>query len=185
MEKHLNVAAAIAGTILLVSTSSELPAQTVTTRQADTVHIYITERNLAGPRLGMTIVPGNGELKDRLSEHGVGRTLSQFGWHFEHRVRFQRTGPAFVIEFVPLVGGVEYGRFIPSASLLFGIRFPMGFEFGMGPNIIAGGKDVLNSALVIAIGKTFDYDGVSIPLNLAFVTSPLGNRLGLVFGYAI
>jgi hypothetical protein len=185
MKNHTMLAAASAAALFLVSGPSTAAAQTLITQEADTLHISITERNLDGPRLGMSVVPGNGELKSRLSDHGVGRTISQFGWHFEHRVRLQRSGPAFVIEFIPLVGGVEYGKFIPSASLMFGIRFPSGFEFGMGPNLLAGGSSGVSSALVLALGKTFDYDGVSIPVNLAFVTSPIGNRLGLVFGYAI
>jgi hypothetical protein len=175
----------VAATILLAISSPIANAQTRVIQEADTVRIYVNERNLGGPRMGVTIVPGNGELVDNLRSHGVGRAISQFGWHFENRLRFQRNGPAFVIEFVPLFAGVEYGKFIPSASLLLGIRLPTGFEFGMGPNVLAGGKNGVSSALVVAIGQTLDYAGVSIPFNLAYVTSPAGNRVGLIFGYAI
>ncbi len=51
--------------------------------------------------------------------------------------------------------------------------------------MIVGGEKGANTALVAAIGKSFNYDGVSIPVNLAFATSPAGNRVSVVFGYAI
>ena len=42
----------------------------------------------------------------------LGRMLSQFGWHFEHQVIPEGGGPQFVVEFVPLIAGVEYGKLI-------------------------------------------------------------------------
>jgi hypothetical protein len=142
-------------------------------------------RNLGGPRIGLTFIPGNGELVQRLTDKGVGRVISQFGWHFEHRVVFHGDGPAFVLEFIPMLGGVEYAIVVPSLNFMTGIRFPGGFEFGMGPNVSAGGKRGITSALTIAVGKSFDYGGVSIPVNVAFVTNPSGNRISLIVGYAI
>jgi len=37
--------------------------------------------------------------------------------HFEWLVEPQRGGPAFVIEGVPFIGGVEYGTVVPSLTL--------------------------------------------------------------------
>ena len=37
----------------------------------------------------------------------------------------------------------------------------------------------------MAIGKSFDYGGVSIPLNLAFTANREGNRVTLLFVYAL
>ncbi len=65
-----------------------------------------------------------------------------------------------------------------------GVRFPNGFEFGMGPELMLG-EDGIDSALVIGIGKTFDYSGVSIPVNLVFTRNNDGVRLTTIFGYAI
>lgn len=143
------------------------------------------KRSLSGPRLGMTLIPGDGLLYQNLKSRGAGRLISQFGWHFEHQVLPSADGPAFVIEWIPLLGGVEYGMFIPSLTLAFGIRLPEGFEFGLGPNLLFGGREGMNTALVLAVGKTFNFEGVNIPVNLAYVNSPLGTRIGLVFGYAI
>ena len=149
----------------------------------DSEEVLFSKKSLGGPRLGFTIITGNTELGRRLDEEGLSRIISQFGWHFEHRVIANGYGPAFVIEFVPLIGGVEYGKPIVSLSLMFGIRMPSGYEFGVGPNVIAstGAK----SGLIIAGGKTFDVQGVSIPINLAYATSPAGARVAFIVGYAI
>jgi hypothetical protein len=143
------------------------------------------ERNLSGPRLGVTLIPGSGELASKLKERGIGPTLSQFGWHFEWQVVPENEGPSFVIETIPLVAGVEYGKVVPSITLAMGVRMPSGIEFGMGPNLLFGGEKLIYSALVIAVGKSFNYSGVSIPINLVFTTNPAGNRFSLIFGYAI
>ena len=147
--------------------------------------IAFLERNLSGPRLGVTTIPGTGLLTDELDKRGIGRVLSQFGWHFEYQVIPDGGGPQFVVQFVPLVAGVEYGTLIPSATLAMGIRFQEGFAFGLGPNVLVGGDKGLSTALVMAIGKSVNYGGVSIPLNLVFATNPSGNRVSFVFGYAI
>jgi hypothetical protein len=145
------------------------------------------QRNLAGPRIGVTYVPEGKELSKKLKEHKMGSVLSQFGWHFEYQVSPEEgRGPSFVVELVPMIAGVEYGKLIPSASLAMGIRFPGGFEFGLGPNVLIGdGDKPVRTALVVAIGKSFNYSGVSIPLNFVCVTSPEGNRFSIIFGYAI
>jgi hypothetical protein len=154
-------------------------------------------RNLGGPRIGLTFVAGNNKLWTELDKRSMGRMMSQFGWHFEYQVIPDGGGPQFVVELVPLVAGVEYGKLVPSATLAMGIRFPSGIEFGLGPNVMAigssGGNSIsdppekgkLKTALVIAVGKSFNYGGVSIPLNLVCTTNPGGTRYSLIFGYAI
>jgi hypothetical protein len=147
--------------------------------------VRFTQKNLGGPRMGITYLPGNTELVQKLGEHGIGSTISQFGWHFEWQVVPSIYGPSFVIELVPLLGGVEYSKVIPSITLAMGVRLPNGFEFGMGPNVFFGGEDVLHSSLVVVLGKTFNYGGVNLPINLAYITNPAGNRVAFIFGYAI
>jgi len=147
--------------------------------------VRFAERNMGGPRLGVTYIPGNGELVQKLKENQIGNTISQFGWHFEWAVIPEGGGPSFVIELIPLIGGVEYGKLVPSATLAMGVRMPSGIEFGMGPNLLFGGDNIVNSSLVLALGKSFNYSGVSIPINVVFATNPAGNRVSLIFGYAI
>jgi len=148
----------------------------------------LIERDLSGPRIGLTWVPGNSELSQRLDAEGMDPWISQFGWHFENRVNPVGGGPAFVVETIPLISGVEYGKFVPGVTLAMGLRFENGVEFGLGPNVILtkdDGAADLTTSLVIAGGRTLDFNGVSIPLNLALATSPDGQRLSFVFGYAL
>ena len=145
-------------------------------------------RNLSGPRFGMTYVPGDTELYRELKRNDMDRIVSQFGWHFETQVVPDGGGPRFVVEFVPMFAGVEYGKFIPAATLAMGVRMPGGMEFGMGPNVAVTGSDEdpeLDTALVVAVGKSFDYGGVSVPINVAVATNPDGRRVSLIVGYAI
>jgi hypothetical protein len=93
-----------------------------------------------------------------------------------------------VIEFIPLVSGVEYGKFIPNATFAMGVRTPGGFEMGLGPNVSAyksDGDPAVRTSLVTAVGKSLNYGGVSIPINLVLATNPQGNRISLIFGYAV
>lgn len=141
--------------------------------------LQLEQRNISGPRLGLTYVFGP-TADSVLREHGLAPLLSQFGWHFEQLIRPRTGGPMFVIEEVLLVGGVDQGTAIPSASLLMGIRFPSGLEFGMGPNITPTG-----TALAVGVGKSLRYGAVSLPMNIAWVHSPGANRVSFIFGYAL
>ena len=159
-------------------------------RTLDTLPILV-ERNMSGPRFGLTYVWIKEELRERLPPGEFHHVISQFGWHFEHQITPEGGGPQFVIQFVPMVAGVEHGMFIPNATLAVGIRLPGGFETGIGPNIqfpknleFDLGRGV-TSALVLAVGKTFDYGGVSIPFDIVYAINPKGNRLSFIMGYAI
>lgn len=153
--------------------------------QAEDEEVTFSERNLSGPRLGLTVIPRGQPVGKALEQMGLGTTVSQFGWHFEHLVIPNAGGPAFAIQFIPLVGGVEYGKFIISSTLALGVRLPNGIEFGMGPNILSEQKLGTSSALMLAVGKSFNYGGVRIPIDLVYVTNPNGGRIGIMFGYAI
>ena len=144
----------------------------------------LVERDLSGPRFGFTVRPD-----ESTGSHDVGRIVSQFGWHFEHHISAEAGGPQFVTEFVPLVAGVEYGKLLPSASFGIGVRFPTGYEFGLGPSASVWrdpfGQPQLKSALFLTAGRSFDYSGVHVPVNLVWATNRDGNRVSLIAGYAI
>ena len=158
-------------------------------RQTSDTLPRLVERNMSGPRFGLTYIGIKPELKKLLPPGEFHRIISQFGWHFEHQIAPEGGGPQFLLQFVPMVAGVEHGFFIPNATFAVGIRLPSGFEAGIGPNIQlpknleSGGK--VTSALLVAVGKTFDFGGVSIPLNIAYAINPSGNRVSFVLGYAI
>jgi hypothetical protein len=162
---------------LVVLAALTAPAAPPLAAQDDS--LQLEQRNISGPRIGLTYVSGR-RADSVLRENGLAPLLSQFGWHFEQIVRPRTGGPMFVIEEVLLVGAVDQGTAIPSASLLMGIRFPSGLEFGMGPNITPTG-----TALAIGVGKSLRYGAVAIPLNVAWVHSPGANRWSFIFGYAM
>jgi hypothetical protein len=143
----------------------------------------LVERNLGGPRFGLTYVGIKDELRPYLRDGEFHRIVSQFGWHFESQITTEGGGPQFVIQFVAMVAGVEHGEFLPNATLAMGVRLPSGFEAGVGPNLQL--TEPVSSALVIAVGKSLNYGGVSIPLNLVYAINPNGNRFSVIVGYAI
>ena len=148
----------------------------------------LVERNMNGPRFGLTYVGIKKELRELLPPGAFHSVISQFGWHFEYQIMPEGGGPQFIIQVVPMVAGVEHGYFIPNATLAVGIRLPSGFEAGMGPNIqfpknLERGR--VTSALVVAVGKSFHYGGVSVPVNIAYAINPTGNRVSFVLGYSI
>lgn len=153
------------------------------------VPVAFDRRNMGGPRFGVTYIAGDTELYKELQRQDVGRVVSQFGWHFERQIIPEGGGPQFVVQFVPMIAGVEYGKFVPGGTLAMGIRLPQGWEFGMGPNVVATKNDIdqtkARTSLIIALGKSLNYGGVSIPINFAVSTAPEGNRYSIIFGYAI
>ncbi len=185
MKSFAQILSTILSTILILSLIAGMSwAQTDVSED-----ILFNKRNLGGPRFGMTVVPGNGTLVQELENQDMGRVISQFGWHFERQIIPQGGGPQFVVEFVPMLAGVEYGKFIPNMTLAMGVRTPSGIEFGMGPNLFFSktmeDKVEARSSLLLAVGKSINYGGVSIPINLAYTTNPDGNRISIIVGYAI
>lgn len=149
----------------------------------------LVERNLSGPRFGITYVGMKRDLRERLPEGTFHRIVSQFGWHFEHQITPEGGGPQFVLQFVPMLAGVEHGRITPNVTFAMGVRLLGGFEGGLGPNLQLPtnleSASVTSSALLLAVGKTLDYGGVSIPFNITYAINPNGNRVSFVIGYAI
>jgi hypothetical protein len=139
------------------------------------------QANLSGPRFGVTALDSG--IVDRIKvEHGidVGRTISQFGWQVEKQFYGGGDGPAMITEAVALVGGLEQGVAIPSLSWLVGLRTHDGTEFGLGPNVTPVGV-----ALALAVGKTFNFGVMNVPVNVAIVPSKSGMRVSFLTGFAL
>lgn len=134
---------------------------------------------LSGPRIGFTILSQSyaDNIKDEFSTD-VNPFLTQFGWQFETRIFTLDSGVSGLFEFVPLVGGLEQGKFLPSLSGLVGIRSAKGFEFGVGPNVSLSG-----AGLVMAVGTNFQSQGINFPVNFAVAPSKDGARFSLLFGF--
>jgi len=95
--------------------------------------------NNNGPRLGVTAVVG-GSTQILMADPRTGGfgyslpALTSFGYQFEQV--FVNSGDfQALFEFIPLIAGLEYGRLIPSANVLMGMRNSRtGWEFAVGPN---------------------------------------------------
>ena len=133
--------------------------------------------NLFGPRLGITLVTGESavQLKDKFD---AGPFITQFGWQWETRFFTVEGGITGVTELVLLVGGMEQGIFLPSLSMLIGIRSPKGIEFGVGPNLSLAG-----AGYAVAFGATKKYGELNFPMNFSIVMSKKSARFSLLFGF--
>ncbi|MBD1396472.1 hypothetical protein H9Q13_04790 [Pontibacter sp. JH31] len=134
---------------------------------------------LGGPRLGFTVL--SQKYRDHIKsdyDTDISAFMTQFGWQFETRVFTLDNGTSGLFEFVPLIGGLEQGKFLPSLSALVGIRGAKGLEFGIGPNVSLGG-----AGLVMAVGTNFQSQGVNFPVNFAVAPSKDGARFSLLFGF--
>ncbi|ALW84723.1 hypothetical protein AUC43_06275 [Hymenobacter sedentarius] len=134
--------------------------------------------SLDGPRVGFTILPRGVLDKAHDSGTDLNPFLTQFGWQFEKRLFRLPSGVSGLVEFVPLVGGLEQGQFLPSLSGLVGLRGAKGFEFGVGPNLTP-----LGSSIVLAMGTSIKSNGINFPINLAMVPGAGGVRVSLLVGF--
>ena len=135
---------------------------------------------LAGPRVGITMVtPGllanilkkdvsffsdeNRESWDGTSLGEYGAVMSQYGWQWESR--FADGGEVTgIVEWIALVGGMEKGMFLPSASSIIGARTDGGLEFGVGPNLSLSGI-----GMVFGIGYNFKSGNLNLPINISVI----------------
>jgi len=94
-----------------------------------------------------------------------GAAISQYGWQWESR--FADGGDITgIVEWIALVGGMEKGMFLPSASSMVGLRTAKGIEFAVGPNLSLGGI-----AMVFGAGYNFKFGKLNVPVNIAYVPS--------------
>jgi hypothetical protein len=100
----------------------------------------IVERlKLSGPRMGFTYFGGSVGRRLQESEATGGFNaypyMFQFGYQFETQYLNEGNLQA-LFEFIPLITGVDQGYFIPSLTILHGLRNNRnGWEFALGPTI--------------------------------------------------
>lgn len=98
----------------------------------------VNRLNLSGFRIGMVGILGENRdiMKAPRSQGGFDSkaVMFQFGYQFETQYLNQGRLQA-LFEFIPMITGIEQGLFIPSLTLLHGIRDnKTGVEFAFGPN---------------------------------------------------
>lgn len=92
---------------------------------------------LSGPRMGIVFFTGNiaTRIKDPASRGGLNAkpVMSQFGYQFE-TAYISNEKVQVLFEFVPNVTGLDQGKFIPTMSILNGVRLNQsGWELIAGP----------------------------------------------------
>lgn len=95
--------------------------------------------NLSGPRMGFTAFSGELSSVYKAAESQGGfdafPLMFQFGYQFEIKYLNQGDFQA-LFEIIPIITGLDQGKFIPSVSILNGMRSNRtGFEFAFGPVI--------------------------------------------------
>jgi hypothetical protein len=149
---------------------------------SDTTTPYIEPLSLDGPRIGFSFANGYNlnALREFMgdSTFTIDPFLSLFGWQFEWRYFQTANGDAGLIEFIPMIAGLDQGLILPSANILVGYRTKNGFEIGCGPNFsLAGG------GMVFAVGNNFTNGHVNFPINLAVIRGKDSIRMALTFGF--
>lgn len=94
---------------------------------------------LDGPRLGSVFYTG--DIQNRLMESkssggfDAAPIMFQFGYQFEKQYLNEGNLQA-LFEFIPMITGVDQGYFIPSLTILHGLRSNInGWEFALGPTM--------------------------------------------------
>ncbi|MCB9240392.1 MAG: hypothetical protein H6608_04650 [Flavobacteriales bacterium] len=98
---------------------------------------HYTTLNLSGPRMGYSFFTGEGAkiLKADPNDGGYGGypALFQFGYQFEHQYLNEGKYQA-LFEFIPQILGLDQQLFIPSFTVMNGLRNNVnGLEFAVGP----------------------------------------------------
>ena len=162
------------------------------------VNVENTDRlELSGPRLGLTVFTGDvATLYKMDKEYGgfeASSVMFQFGYQFE--VQYLNTGRfQGLFEFIPIVTGLDQGLFIPSVSILNGLRSTKaGWEFAFGPvfsvvkmregRLHSDGTPSWNTGFVFGAGKTFRSGRMNFPVNAFFIPGKSGHRYGLSVGF--
>lgn len=98
-----------------------------------------TTLRLSGPRMGLVFFTGHiaTRIQDPTSRGGLNAKplMSQFGYQFE-KAYISNEKVQVLFECVPNITGLDQGKFIPTVSLLNGVRLnKTGWEFIIGPII--------------------------------------------------
>lgn len=100
---------------------------------------HYNKLELSGPRMGYTFITGEaaGIMRKPKSAGGYDAypAMFQFGYQFEKQYLNEGKFQA-LFEFIPLVSGLDQGLFIPSFTIMNGLRSNVnGLEFAVGPSV--------------------------------------------------
>lgn len=134
--------------------------------------------SLSGPRVGLTYLSSTKVSTINGDKELSSPFIAQYGWQFEKKFLSTASGPEGLVEVIPLIGGFEQNLFIPSVTLITGIRFRNGIEVGAGPNI-----SPMGTSAVFTLGHTSSIGDLRFPVNLAVAAATTGVRVSLIVGF--
>ena len=139
-------------------------------------------------------------FKDTLEAAEKDPLRTVFGWQFEYQLYQARSGSQALVEFVPLLVGLEQNMFQMNLNLFFGLRMPEGFEIHAGPTLsifkiadfappgtppeLVRGTDS-TIGMVFSFGMTFKMDELNMPVDLSVIKTESGTSLAVTFGWNI
>ena len=150
-----------------------------------------------GPRVGLTLaLTTRDTFNDRAQEMFPNPDreyipfFTQFGVTVEQRMQLGSTESHFAFQEVLTVGGLDQGMALPSGSFLLGFRSHAGLEFGLGPTVSFLYKEEEEEldtvvSVMYAIGWTFSFHDMHVPINLAVVPMSMDNlpRISVISGF--
>ena len=146
-----------------------------------TISEHKTElHELSGPRIGFSYMPDSmieKVKKDSSQQVELSNVMTQIGWQLEKKLVTTENGLSFLLDIVPLIGGLDQNIFIPSLTTVMGVRTTKGYEFHVGPNFTPSG-----TTFAYVVGMSFTYGAVNVPVNLAVFPTKYGNRYSFVTG---
>jgi len=165
--------------VLLVSAAAVFP------QSYDTGRVSF----IFGPRVGATVIFVDSEtFTETVREmtpdprDSYFPVITQFGVSLEQRIKLGDTESHFAFQEIINVGGVDQGLLLPSLNVLIGFRSRLGLELGVGPNITFqyNGVDLeVPLTVVYAVGWTFTFSDVYIPVDIAVMPTPKDKRFRL------
>ncbi len=96
--------------------------------------------NLNGPRMGVAMVTGENARILKASPNQGGFEMSPVTFQFGYQMEVQYIGQGnfqALVEFLPMITGLDQGKVIPSLTILNGLRENrLGLEFAFGPTFL-------------------------------------------------
>ncbi len=97
-----------------------------------------TKATYSGPRMGGTVMFGQAARRFNAptSEGGFNMFPVMFNFGWQQEIQYLSSGNfSALVEIIPMIGGLESGKFIPSLTLMNGFRMGKGsWEFAFGPS---------------------------------------------------
>jgi hypothetical protein len=152
-----------------------LPALTVRPAAAQSEERALTTRT--GPRFGVSFATGrNADILEH--DWDARSAMLQIGWEIEAEFGAGASRVSGVSSLLPLIGGFDHGRLLPSLTWLVGIKTAKGTRICFGPDLSLTG-----AGLAVALSTARTSSSLAVPGTVCVVFGENGVRLNLLTGF--